>query len=64
MCSYFRSVSQPEWLSVDELVDEFLGKARLKITNKIFVMPTLPTPVQQIPLHCVQNDTAHIPHRP
>lgn len=39
MCSNFRSVSQPEWLSVDELVDEFWREAGLKVTNKICVMP-------------------------
>ena len=33
MCSNFRSVSQPKWLSVDELVDEFRRKYTTKNTN-------------------------------
>ena len=43
MCSNFRSVSQPKGRAVDELVDAFVDgfwrEARLKVTNKIFVMP-------------------------
>lgn len=34
MCSNFRSVSQPEWLSVDELVDGFNGK-KMRIHGEI-----------------------------
>lgn len=39
MCSNFRGVSQPKWQLVDELVDGFWREARLKVTNKICVMP-------------------------
>lgn len=63
MCSNFRSVSQPKCRAVDKLVDGFWREAGLKVTNKIFVMPALPTPVQQILLHCVQNDTVHTHHK-
>lgn len=40
MCSNFRSVSQLEWLSVDELVDGFWREARLEVTNKIGAVKT------------------------